>query len=133
MTSPSPENLRTLFEFVLKGFDAVAYREHEHYEIIQSTNPEFNHSIVRINIFQQHRQTIQVFEPITCSIFSTVLKKMNNKICMYTHPQVLKVKYLLPRIAKNCCKHYPALHLTPIYSPPARQCSVFIGAVHPSW
>ena len=60
VTSPSPENLRTLFEFVLKGFDSVDYREHEHYEIIQSTNPDFNKAVVRVNIFQQHRQTVQV-------------------------------------------------------------------------
>ena len=60
MTSPSPENLRTLFEFVFKGFDSVQLKEHEHYEIIQSTNPEFNHAVVRVNVFQQHRQTIQV-------------------------------------------------------------------------
>lgn len=60
VTSPSPENLRTLFEFLLKGFDSVEYKEHEHYEVIQSTNKEFNHAVVRVNIFQQHRQTVQV-------------------------------------------------------------------------
>ena len=26
VTSPSPENLRTLFEFVVKGFDAIEYQ-----------------------------------------------------------------------------------------------------------
>lgn len=60
VTSPSPENLHTLFEFVFKGFDAIEYQEHEHYEVIQSTNPEFNHAVVRVNVFHQHRQTIQV-------------------------------------------------------------------------
>lgn len=64
MTSPSPENLKTLFEFVFRGFDAVGYSEHEHYEIIQSTNPDFNKAVVRVNVFSQHRQTIQVsFSP----------------------------------------------------------------------
>ena len=60
MTSPSPENLKTLFEFVLKGFDALSYEEHLDYDIVQSTNPTFNHAVVRINIFREHRQTIQV-------------------------------------------------------------------------
>ena len=60
VTSPSPENLRTLFEFVFKGFDALHYSEHEDYELVQSTNPEFNKAIVRVNIFHDHRQTIQV-------------------------------------------------------------------------
>ena len=60
MTSPSPENLRTLFDFVFKGFDALHYSEHEDYELVQSTNPEFNKAVVRVNIFHDHRQTIQV-------------------------------------------------------------------------
>eukprot|EP01135_Chromosphaera_perkinsii_P005386 Nk52_evm67s343 gene=Nk52_evmTU67s343 len=63
VTSPSPENLKTLFEFVFKGFDALDYTEHLDYEIIQSTNPAFNKAIVRINIFKEHRQTIQYILP----------------------------------------------------------------------
>lgn len=63
ITSPSPENLKTVFEFVLKGFDALHYMEHEDYEIIQSTNPEFNGAIVRVNIFHEHRQTVQYIHP----------------------------------------------------------------------
>ncbi|XP_064399699.1 RNA cytidine acetyltransferase-like [Halichondria panicea] len=63
VTSPSPENLKTLFEFVFQGFDAVGYSEHEHYEIVQSTNPEFNKAVVRVNVFSQHRQTIQYIAP----------------------------------------------------------------------
>lgn len=60
VTSPSPENLNTLFEFIFKGFDVLEYQEHIDYSLIQSTNPEFNKAIVRVNIFRDHRQTIQV-------------------------------------------------------------------------
>lgn len=60
ITSPSPENLKTLFEFIFKGFDAVGYAEHLDYDILQSTNPAFQKAIVRVNIFKDHRQTIQV-------------------------------------------------------------------------
>jgi N-acetyltransferase 10 len=60
VTSPSPENLRTLFEFVFKGMDALGYEEHLDYDIAQSTNPDFNKAIVRVNVFRGHRQTIQV-------------------------------------------------------------------------
>jgi N-acetyltransferase 10 len=60
VTSPSPENLKTLFEFVFKGMDALGYEEHLEYDIAQSTNPDFNKAIVRVNIYRQHRQTIQV-------------------------------------------------------------------------
>ncbi|KAJ9615289.1 N-acetyltransferase 10 [Cladophialophora chaetospira] len=63
ITSPSPENLKTLFEFVVKGFDALEYMDHVDYTILQSTNPEYNKAIVRINVHRQHRQTIQYIQP----------------------------------------------------------------------
>lgn len=63
ITSPSPENLKTLFEFVFKGFDALNYLDHVDYTIVQSTNPDFNKAIVRVNVHRQHRQTIQYIQP----------------------------------------------------------------------
>jgi len=60
VTSPSPENLKTLFEFIFKGFDKLGWEEHLDYDIVQSTNPEWKGAVVRVNIFRQHRQTIQV-------------------------------------------------------------------------
>ncbi|XP_030056626.1 RNA cytidine acetyltransferase [Microcaecilia unicolor] len=63
VTSPSPDNLHTLFEFVFKGFDAMQYQEHLDYEIIQSLNPEFEKAVVRVNVFKEHRQTIQYIHP----------------------------------------------------------------------
>lgn len=55
VTAPSPENLGTLFEFVIAGLETLNYKEHADYELLQSTNPEFNHAIVRINIYRDHR------------------------------------------------------------------------------
>ncbi|KNE69833.1 hypothetical protein AMAG_20056 [Allomyces macrogynus ATCC 38327] len=63
VTSPSPENLKTLFEFVFKGLDALGYEEHLDYDLVQSTNPALNKAIVRINIFRNHRQTVQYIHP----------------------------------------------------------------------
>ncbi|EXJ78071.1 tRNA(Met) cytidine acetyltransferase [Capronia epimyces CBS 606.96] len=63
VTSPSPENLKTFFEFVIKGFDALEYMDHVDYTILQSTNPDYNKAVVRINIHRQHRQTIQYIQP----------------------------------------------------------------------
>lgn len=60
VTSPSPENLKTCFEFVLKGFDALGYQEHLDYDVVQSSNPDWKGAVVRINVFKDHRQTIQV-------------------------------------------------------------------------
>lgn len=63
VTSPSPENLKTLFEFVFKGFDALGYTEHLDYDIIQSTSAAFNKAIVRVDVKREHRQVIQYIQP----------------------------------------------------------------------
>ncbi|KAI9002143.1 GNAT acetyltransferase 2-domain-containing protein [Hyaloraphidium curvatum] len=63
VTSPSPENLRTLFSFVFKGFDALGYQEHLDYAIHQSTHPSLAGCIVRVSVFRTHRQTIQYVAP----------------------------------------------------------------------
>lgn len=63
VTSPSPENLKTLFEFVFRGFDALGYTEHMDYDIVQLTNAAFNKAIVRVDIKRAHRQTIQYIQP----------------------------------------------------------------------
>ncbi|ODV92384.1 hypothetical protein CANCADRAFT_971 [Tortispora caseinolytica NRRL Y-17796] len=63
ITSPSPENLKTLFQFVFKGFDALGYQEHLDYDILQSNHAAFNKAIVRVNITKSHRQTIQYIQP----------------------------------------------------------------------
>jgi N-acetyltransferase 10 len=60
VTSPSPENLKTLFEFLLKGFDKLGYEEHLDYDVVQSSNAEWKGAVVRVNVFREHRQTIQV-------------------------------------------------------------------------
>ena len=56
VTAPTPENLRTLFEFVFKGLDALDYKEHLDYDIMESTNPAFSKAIVRVNVYRSHRQ-----------------------------------------------------------------------------
>lgn len=63
VTSPSPENLKTLFEFIVKGLKILGYTEKADYEKIQSTNPAFNRATVRVNIFKNHRQSIQYIQP----------------------------------------------------------------------
>ncbi|VVB06095.1 unnamed protein product [Arabis nemorensis] len=63
ITAPSPDNLKTFFEFVCKGFDVLEYKEHLDYDVVKSVNPDFKKAIVRINVFKQHRQTIQYIQP----------------------------------------------------------------------
>jgi N-acetyltransferase 10 len=67
VTSPSPENLRTFFAFLFVGFDAMEFQEHTDYEIIQSTDPAMSGVIVRVNIFRNHRQTVQYVAPTDAS------------------------------------------------------------------
>jgi N-acetyltransferase 10 len=63
VTSPHPDNLQTLFQFIFKSLDALGFEERADYEIVQSTNPDFNNAVVRINVFREHRQTIQYIDP----------------------------------------------------------------------
>ncbi|KAJ1398597.1 tRN [Sesbania bispinosa] len=63
VTAPSPENLKTLFEFICKGFGALDYKEHIDFDMVKSVNPEFKKATVRINIYKHHRQTIQYILP----------------------------------------------------------------------
>eukprot|EP00331_Platyophrya_macrostoma_P004230 CAMPEP_0176422884 /NCGR_PEP_ID=MMETSP0127-20121128/9978_1 /TAXON_ID=938130 /ORGANISM="Platyophrya macrostoma, Strain WH" /LENGTH=1044 /DNA_ID=CAMNT_0017803777 /DNA_START=105 /DNA_END=3239 /DNA_ORIENTATION=+ len=58
-TAPSPENLQTCFEFIVKGLVAMGYKDRVDFEAMQSTNPDFAKCIVRINVFRSHRQTVQ--------------------------------------------------------------------------
>ena len=63
VTAPSPENLRTLFEFIFKGLDDLEYKEHLDYDLVESTNPALGKAIVRVNVYRTHRQTVQYIQP----------------------------------------------------------------------
>ncbi|XP_078169083.1 RNA cytidine acetyltransferase 1-like [Carex rostrata] len=63
VTAPSPENLKTLFEFICKGINALEYKEHLHYDVVKSNDPEMKKATIQINVYKQHRQTIQYIRP----------------------------------------------------------------------
>jgi N-acetyltransferase 10 len=78
VTAPSPENLRTLFEFAVRGLEALGHKEHLDYDLVESassgdatasTSNNKNEkssgvrSIVRLNVFRTHRQTVQYIHP----------------------------------------------------------------------
>ena len=62
VTSPAPSNVATLFQFILKGFDAMKWNEEMDYEVISNNNKE----IIRINVRKTHRQTICYIPPQDC-------------------------------------------------------------------
>ena len=45
-------------------------QEHLDYTIIQSTNPDFNKAVVRVNVTRGHRQTVQVSGLVECCCFT---------------------------------------------------------------
>jgi len=63
VTAPSPENLHTLFEFVCRGFNALGMKDTVDYEVVKSTHNDTKGAVIRINIFREHRQTIQYIHP----------------------------------------------------------------------
>merc|ERR1719491_88757 len=64
VTAPSPENLGTVFEFIVHGFTALGMQEHKDYELVQAADSaDVNKALVRVNIFRDHRQTVQYIAP----------------------------------------------------------------------
>lgn len=62
------------------GF-ALPHQEHLDYEIIQSLNPEFNKAVIRVNVFREHRQTVQVrLVPKLCGVGSVLLAFNGSKV-----------------------------------------------------
>lgn len=62
VTSPSPENLKTLFDFLFKGLEALGYEEVADWDLQRGTG-EWKDIVLRVNIFRGHRQTIQYISP----------------------------------------------------------------------
>lgn len=63
VTAPSPENLKTVFEFLISGLKALKYAEHLDFEVIQEHLGEAGKVVTRVNIFRAHRQTVQYVQP----------------------------------------------------------------------
>lgn len=60
VTSPSPENLNTLFEFVLKSLNVMGYEEHLNYQVLRSSDPQFSKCVMRVVVTRDRQQIIQV-------------------------------------------------------------------------
>lgn len=72
ITAPSAENVLTVFEFIEVGLRSLGYLEHKHFELVRSktidsrVGGDFSNSVsrlIRVNIFKEHRQTIQYIKP----------------------------------------------------------------------
>lgn len=63
VTAPTPENLKTFFEFLILGMTKLNYREHKDYEIVRGVEDPIKNLIIKINIYKDHKQTITYIDP----------------------------------------------------------------------
>lgn len=63
VTAPSPENLKTTFDFVVSGLKELKFVEHIDFETVTEHCGDLGKVIVRVNVFREHRQTIQYIKP----------------------------------------------------------------------
>jgi N-acetyltransferase 10 len=59
VTAPSPSNVSTVFEFVLRGFDSFGYRDKTDYTIFMNDKKE----VTQIALRKKHRQAISYIPP----------------------------------------------------------------------
>lgn len=73
VTAPEPENLVAVFDFLLRGLQALKYQEHLDYRITYNTasGREATKCITAINVHRSHRQIIQYFPPNEIDKFSS--------------------------------------------------------------
>jgi N-acetyltransferase 10 len=63
VTAPSPDNLKTLFDFVCTGLELLDYKERQDFDRVYSTNKDYDKATIRIDIFKHHTQFIQFVFP----------------------------------------------------------------------
>lgn len=63
VTAPTPDNLKTFFEFAIVGLEALGFQKSLHFEVIKSGERNSD-PVVRINFYAKHKQIVQYFEPI---------------------------------------------------------------------
>ena len=67
VTAPSPENLQTTFAMLIAGLKALEYQEHTDFEVVYSSGGEHGKHPIRVNIFKEHRQTVEYILPTAVS------------------------------------------------------------------
>ena len=78
-------------------------KEHTDYEVVQSTNPDFNKAIVRVNFFREHRQTIQYIQPQDAQKLGQVTRfpRIFLSSSHQTSPKPLKFHRIFPEFSLN--------------------------------
>ena len=73
-----------LFGFIFTGMDALGWRAFRLWHCAEYKNPDFNKAIVRVNVFRDHRQTIQVrsCKNQSYSFLNMIFSTSNQKMLM---------------------------------------------------
>ncbi|KAB7501610.1 RNA cytidine acetyltransferase, partial [Armadillidium nasatum] len=88
VTSPSPENLKTFFEFLLKGLDALGYEKHINYEVHVSSDPEHNKSILNVTVKKEYKQFVQYISPYESDVLDNAELVIIDEAAAIPLPQV---------------------------------------------
>ena len=70
ITAPSPENLQTAFEFIIKGLVALKYKEHLDYTVSYTTG-ESGKIMVGVTMLGDHHQFIRYAPPSDITVLSS--------------------------------------------------------------
>ncbi|RXG60292.1 RNA cytidine acetyltransferase [Armadillidium vulgare] len=88
VTSPSPENLKTFFEFLLKGLDSLGYEKHINYEVLVSSDPEHNKSILNVTVKKEYKQFVQYISPYESDVLDNAELVIIDEAAAIPLPQV---------------------------------------------
>lgn len=61
ITSPSAENVKTLFQFIVVGLKFSGYEEGKDFQVVRAKDAL--KTVMKINVFKTHKQTIQYIRP----------------------------------------------------------------------
>lgn len=63
VTAPSPENLQTFFDFVVRSIEKLGYVKKKDFDLIMGDDKDTAKLVVGVNIFRDHKQVIQFIDP----------------------------------------------------------------------
>lgn len=70
VTAPSPENLQTFFEFLIKGLECMNYKQSKDFDILKGVEKDLNKQIIRVSIKKNHNQVVSYISPTDYNILS---------------------------------------------------------------
>lgn len=62
VTAPTPENLKTFFEFAQIGLEALGFQKSLHFEVVKDGDKSAD-NVVKIIFYAKHKQVAQYFNP----------------------------------------------------------------------